>query len=221
MPIRSISFFTYRTRGSDWSAPQLGVLRFIRALKQRDLGGCGDVLVNGREPKRRLMQQNATVAFDWFAEMAVPLLREELGTLRVALVPIPNCDCTTAVLASGTSALADAVRTRAAAVIVSDVLRWRQKMPSARSGQGPRDPALLYPNLRLRPGWTPHPRPHVLVDDVVAGGGHLRACAAFLHAHGANVQLAIAAAKADWDPPDDPFQRRVEEYPDFEPERGT
>jgi hypothetical protein len=58
--------------------------------------------------------------------------------------------------------------------------------------------------------------PYVLVDDVVTSGGHLRACAAFLHNHGARVERAICAARSDHDPPDDPFGRRVDELPDFD-----
>jgi hypothetical protein len=215
MPLRTISLFTYRTKGGNWTASQLGVLKFVDALKNKELDGSADVLIKGGEPKRRLTSQNAGDAFDWFAEMVVPLLRQELATTRVVLVPIPNCDCTEDVTASRTSALATAVARRASGVLVSDVLRWRRRLPPARSGQGSRDPVSLYQNLRLRPGWGPLSRPYVLVDDVVTTGGHLRACAAFLHNHGAKVERAICAAKSDPYPPANPFRRRIDELPDF------
>jgi hypothetical protein len=215
MPLRTISLFTYRTKGGGWTASQLGVLRFVQALKKKDLDGSAEVLIKGVEPKRRLTAQNASDAFDWFAEMVVPLLREELATTRVVLVPIPDCSCTEDVTASRTSALATAVARRAGAVVVSDILRWRRRMPPSRSGQGSRDPISIYQNLRLRSGGGPVSRPYVLVDDVVTSGSHLRACAAFLHNHGASVERAICAARSDPDPPDDPFQRRIDELPDF------
>jgi hypothetical protein len=215
MPLRTISLFSYRTKGGGWTASQLGVLMFVDALKKRVLSGTADVLINGGEPQRRLGAQNAGDAFDWFAEMVVPLLREELATTRVVLVPIPDCGCTEDVVESRTSALAAAVARQAGAAIVSDILRWRRGMPSAKSGQGLRDPVSIYRNLRLRPDWGPVSRPYVLVDDVVTTGGHLRACAAFLRDHGARVERAICAAKSDQDPPADPFRRRIDELLDF------
>jgi hypothetical protein len=215
MGLRTISLFTYRTKGAGWTSEQLGVLRFVNALKRRDLDGTADVLIRAGQPKRRLEAQNASEAFDWFAEMVVPVLREELATTRVVLVPIPDCGCTEEVAESRTSALAIAVARRAGAVVVSDMLRWRRRMPSAGSGQGSRDPVSIYQNLRLRSGWSPVSRPYVLIDDVVTTGGHLRACAAFLDNHGGRVERAICAARSDQYPPDDPFQRRIDELPDF------
>src|SRR5262245_42510590 len=91
MPLRVISLFTYRRSGGGWTADQLGVLRFVRALKKRPLGGHGVVLVNAE--RRTIKPMNASSAFDWFAEMVLPLLRHELGTLRLALVPVPDSDC--------------------------------------------------------------------------------------------------------------------------------
>jgi hypothetical protein len=215
MPLRTISLFTYRTKGGGWTAAQLGVLGFVHALKKKDLEGTAHVRVKAGEATRRLAAPNASDAFDWFAEMVVPLLGEELATTKVVLVPVPDCGCTEDAIEARTSALAMAVARRASEVVVSDVLRWRRRMPPARSGQGARDPASIYRNLRLRSGWVPASRPYVLVDDVVTTGGHLRACAAFLHRHGAKVERAICAARSDPDPPDDPFGRRVDELPDF------
>jgi hypothetical protein len=221
MPLRTISLFTYRTHGGGWTAAQLGVLGFVHALKKKELEGTAHVLVKAGEAGRRLAPYNASDAFDWFAEMVVPVLRQELATTRVVLVPIPDCGCTEDVIESRTSALAIAVARRAGAVVVSDILRWRRRVPPARSGQGPRDPVSIYQNLRLRPGWGPVSRPYVLVDDVVTTGGHLRACAAFLHDHGARVERAICAARSDQDPTDDPFRRRVDELADFNMPRSV
>jgi hypothetical protein len=151
MPIRTICFYTYRSNHNrGWTDPELGVLRFVRAIKQEPLAtkpgqdDFGAVLVHGTEPKRELRQTNAADAFDWFAEMAVERIKRELGTLKVALVPIPNSACTKDVAAARTRVLADAIAKRAAAAIVADALRWTAPMVPAHSG-GPREPSLLYP----------------------------------------------------------------------------
>ena len=183
MPIRSIAFFTYRTSGGGWTQPQLGVLRFVRAIKKQTLGGDGQILINNKEPKRLLRQSNSKDAFDWFAEMAVQRIRRELGTLRVVLVPIPNCDCVQGTPSSRTRALADAIAKRTGVATVADVLRWSKKMLSAHKG-GPRAPSLLYPALRLPAAWTPSNRQYVLIDDVSTSGGHIRACAGKLRSAG-------------------------------------
>jgi hypothetical protein len=222
MPIRSVSFYTYRTSGRGWTAPQIGVLRFVRAIKKQPLaakpGGpdSGYLLVNGTEPKRLLRPKNANEAFDWYAEMATKWIRTELGTMRVVLVPIPNSDCTQLVAASRTRALADAIIEHVSAPIVADVLRWRHVMVPAHRG-GPRTPELLYPELRLKPpNWTPTVRPHVLIDDVSTSGGHIRACAALLVSRGANVALAISGAQAEQLFTGDPYGPRITDHPDFD-----
>jgi hypothetical protein len=221
MPIRSISFYTYRTSGGGWTHSQIGVLRFVRAIKNQPLSnnGSSDVgylLVNGVQPLRLLRQRNASDALDWFAEMAITSIRTELSTTRVALVPIPNSDCIQTVQVSRTKCLADAISKQVTVAAVADVLRWSEKIVPAHRG-GPRDPLLLYPKLRLRPpDWKPSSRPHVLIDDVATSGGHIRAAASFLRSLGANMPLAISGAQAEQLFRGDPYQSRVVELPDFE-----
>ena len=57
----------------------------------------------------------------------------------------------------------------------------------------------------------------VLVDDVLASGGHLRAAAAFLSDCGSNVIAAVCAGRADDTEVDDlePFKTRADVLPDF------
>src|SRR5258708_20103424 len=100
MPIRTICFYTYRSKHDrEWTGPELGVLRFVRAIKQEPLATTpgqddfGAVLVNSTEPKRELRQTNAGDAFGWFAEMAVERLERALATLNALLLPIPNSAC--------------------------------------------------------------------------------------------------------------------------------
>jgi hypothetical protein len=224
MPIRTICFYTYRSKHDrGWTDPELGVLRFVRAIKQEPLAtepgqdDFGAVLVNGTEPKRELRQANAGDAFDWFAEMAVERIQEELGTLKVALVPIPHSACTQGVAAPRTLVLAEAIVERSGTAMVVDALRWTEPMVPAHRG-GPREPSLLYPKLWLPPAWTALDRPYVLIDDVATSGGHVRACAARLKARGAKIPLAICGARAEQYFSGDPYEERVEDHDDFVPE---
>jgi hypothetical protein len=214
MSTRVVSLYTYRTRGDSWTSPQLGVLRFIRCLKHESpIGSREGILVNGRF--HTIGDENRHDAFTWFAEMSLEVLQGELGHTRVSLVPIPNCTSTVEVAECRTASLAHAIaHTSGNAAVVADILRWDERMPSARSGDGTRDALELHRHLRTRsPAVAASDRPHVLIDDVTTGGGHIRACAAFLRTLGAEVTLAICAAKSDQDPPDDPFQRRVDVLP--------
>ena len=70
-------------------------------------------------------------------------------------------------------------------------------MAKAHAADGTRDPQVLYGRLRLRDrAWPIAGQRLVLVDDVIATGGHLRAAAAFLNDCGAIVTHAICAACA-------------------------
>ena len=144
-----ISFFTYRTSGGGWTPAQVGVLRFVRAIKKQPLavrpGGpdTGYVLVNGTEPKR-LFRPNAAAVFDWFAEMAVRWIKEELGTPRIALVPVPNSDGVQHDVPARTKTLADAIAGILPNAVTVDVLRWDVEMVPAHKG-GPRSRSALSP----------------------------------------------------------------------------
>lgn len=86
-------------------------------------------------------------------------------------------------------------------------------MPSANVQGGTRNPEVLLKNLavtgRVRGATV------VLVDDVLTSGGHLQACSALLRQHGAEVEMAFCAGRADDTQPDDLFAIRVEEIPDL------
>jgi len=87
-------------------------------------------------------------------------------------------------------------------------------------GGGTRDAQYLFDRCRITGALTAAPRRRiVLVDDVVASGGHLRACAARMSAAGYRVELGIVAGRADQIQVVKPFSVRVEEVADFRPTR--
>jgi hypothetical protein len=212
LPIKTVSLFTYRTHGWNWSSAEISVLRFVRALKGESVGDRRHVLVNG--VLRSLGDENADEAFGWFGEMTIGVLEDELGTTSVVLVPVPDSVSGLGVERCRTFWLADAVRERSCAVVL-DVLRWNEPKRKAHEG-GPRAPSELLSRLRLRCPVTDLVRPFVLIDDLTTGGGHVQASAALLQSAGANVVLAVCGAQADRVPQEDPFRRRVVEWPDVE-----
>jgi hypothetical protein len=140
---------------------------------------------------------------------------------RFSIVPIPDASCAlssprpprTCAIAD---ALVDALDPGKATVL--DVLRWVRPMPTAHQAGGTRDPQELYGRLRLTLPRLPHDNANVvLVDDVLASGGHLRAADAFLSDCGANVIVAVCAGRADdTEAPDlDPFKTRIDILPDL------
>jgi hypothetical protein len=198
MPLTVYSCVTYvptfsrlRTQ-EDWAA-----LHFVKAIKGTPLDGYGSIRLPCGDMVRvdRHTAQDAPLWFAAFAVSAVPWR----DVLPCGFVPIPDAACSlapdrpprTLLLAE---ALASGLGADTAAV---DILRWVRPMAPAHTADGSRDPQVLYGRLRLRSA-----RSHfrhlrlVLVDDVFVTGAHLRAAAAFLRDSGADVSLAICAARA-------------------------
>ena len=216
--IRAVTFFSYRSyvspyKAQPWTDAELGVLRFVRAIKARPVGGSSPIVVRGA--LCHISKDTAGKALGWFAEMAVDMLEHYLETTRVVLVPIPDADCTLSGMASRTARLSEAVAQRCEAAS-HDLLRWTKKMSPASQG-GPRSAQMLYPYLRVRRGFAPMNRPYVLIDDVCTTGGHVRACAARLKEWGdIDVILAIAGAQTQQEPVD-PYAATDQEHAPYLP----
>lgn len=197
MPLQVTTFCTYRTtRKRPWSDRDYAASKFIKALKERPVNGWAYVPV-GKEHVR-LDAANAADAPDIFARQATCGVKwDELGALT--LVPIPNSSCAiNSPDPPRTLKMANALarRIESAEAIVADPLRWREVMSAAHVAGGTRDPVHLFARLRLREAIRPDRRV-VLIDDVIATGGHMRAAAAFLESQGAAIAGAICAGRAD------------------------
>lgn len=226
MPLIAISFAQYLIHDSlqKWRPEDHNALKFVKAIKGETLNGYANVPVRGRN--RRLNNSNQAKAAAWFGEMAgdylVDVVRLNPKAL-IGLVPLPSSDAVRGTTFTRFPAreLATALAEQLAQlgirnVKVADVLRWTEPMLSARKGGGPREPVLLYPKLTLI-GKVAGFNYHLLIDDVLTSGGHLRACAAVLRKNGAEVPFAICAGRTRYVAEDDPFASSKEELPDFVP----
>jgi|ERR1700722_1237284 len=214
MAVTVISFATYLTRDeSPWRSDDYNALKFIQAIKGEPINKWAWVPVGGIS--RRLDQDNADDALEWFGELAADYLNGKKLVRPVFLVPIPNSPCTAA---NGkvprTARLAKAIADRMQNVTVLDCLRWKKVMPSARKG-GSRDPQVLYENMTIK-GDVSKGRV-VLVDDVSTTGAHLQAAAAKIVNEGGKCVLAICAGRTVLCPEEEPFSVLEQKLQDFVP----
>jgi hypothetical protein len=220
MPIQVVSCCTYTTQYRDRTEPEWAALQFVRAIKGKTLRGHVDVPLPGRRVER-LDHSTAMHATAWFADIVAHGHTWDSFD-PVTLVPLPDSGCALgSAAAPKTLILAQALQ----AVLtdgtarVLDVLRWAEAIPPAHCAGGTRDPQELYSLLRLTVRRLPSTLPPiVLVDDVIASGGHLRAAAAFLTDCGASIQLAACAGRVlgDSEVCDRPFRFRTDCLPDFQ-----
>jgi len=219
MPLTVFSCCTYSTLRRQRTQEQWAALHFVKAIKGLPLKGYAYVPLPEGD-RAYLDHDTSSLAASWFGRMAAARLTwDRIG--RFSAVPVPDAACgVSAARAPRVLPLADAL-VRALApgrATVLDVLRWVKPMPTAHQAGGTRDPQELYGRLRLALPTLPQDGANVvLVDDVLASGGHLRAAAAFLNDCGANVIAAVCAGRADHTEAGDiePFKTRTDVLPDF------
>jgi len=206
-----------------WRNDDFHANKFTKAVKGESFKGYALVPVRGT--RLRLATANRADAVVWFGQMAADYLVNEVRLNPKAsfgLVPIPSTDAVEGLSFQRfpprdlANALAKELAKQGIRKIkVFDVLRWTEKMESARKG-GPREPSILYPRLKLV-GKVIGVNHCILVDDVCTSGGHLQTAAARLRKDGANVPLAVCAARTRQFAVDDPFAASSEELEDYMP----
>jgi hypothetical protein len=197
MPLTVCSCVTYCPAFGAKTQDYWTALHFVNAIKGTPLAGHAQLRLPSGDTVS-IHRDSAAAAPEWFAQFAVNALPWR-DFLPCGLIAIPDSACDrhsadpprTFALAE---ALASQVGPDTAAV---DLFRWVRPMPKAHVADGSRDPQVLFGRLRLRDRmWPIAGQRFVLVDDVIATGGHVRAAAAFLTDCGAVVTHAICAARA-------------------------
>jgi hypothetical protein len=210
-----VSFSTYRTSLGEWRGVDHDARDFVHAVKGRHIDHYSSLKVGGGW--HRFDNLNRDAVLSWFGQM----VRDYLGKCPVeepfALVPVPSSRADVAFRGENrTTTIALAVAKACGdGVSVADVLRFDRPRRSACVYRGTRDPVKIFQWLRLV-GSIAGQRV-VLIDDVMASGGHLRASAAKLLVEGraSSVDVAICAGRADEACVVDPFAIRYDELPDL------
>jgi hypothetical protein len=205
--------FGARTQDA-WTA-----LHFVNAIKGTPLGGYAQLQLPSGD-NVRIDRTTADQAATWFAQFVVNTVPwRDFVPCGVVAIPDSGCSlssaCTPRAFALA-EALASAIGPDAVPI---DLLRWVRPMAKAHTADGTRDPQVLYGRLRLKDRtWPVGGQRLVLVDDVIATGGHIRAAAAFLNDCGALVTHAICAARANdaVNPGESPLGPSVLVLPDFQ-----
>lgn len=181
---------SYAESGEGWNNLDWDAFKLVKALKGKPINGYATVRrLSGQSV--RITADNTGPAFEVFGEWGARTVQDH-GPARGLIVPVPAADCLALSQDPKGRRLADAIAIGLPTFQVVDALHWDVEHPKASEG-GPRDFATLFGNLRVHTGLRPS---HVvLVDDVMTGGGHLRACAEGLRAFGHQVELAICAAR--------------------------
>lgn len=194
-------------------------VKVVKAVKGAEVKGYAHMPVLGRE--RRFDSRNAASVFVWLGEWGAHQLEEREREVRWTAVPIPNSDAVKDSDETGPAhklALAMAEKITGGVVMVADVFRWRTRLGKTHLGNGSRDPATLYPVLRMTQSLTARKRV-VLVDDVMTTGGHLRAAAARLRSEDCYPVLALCVGRNTDDLPQNAFTMITEELEDFVPKK--
>jgi len=221
MPLEVICLCTYLVTENYglWRPQDHNASKFVKALKGETLNGYAYVPVLGVQ--RHLDNSNLDESIVWFGDLVASYMQQHGMNPPFVLVPVPNSSSTTKDSSSRprTRKLARAIAAKIGqGTTVADCLRWKQNLGSARKGTGvaTRDAATLYSNLAVIEK-IDGSNPYILIDDAIASGGHLQACAAMLAKRGATVVSAFCGGRTVHEPPDSAFAPLREELADYIP----
>lgn len=214
MPLEVICFCSYLVTNdhSVWRSQDHIATKFVKALKGEQLKGYAYVPVLGA--RQYLGNGNLDDSIEWFGDMVAHYMQENGLEPPFVLVPVPNSGNTRKSPKPRTFKLAKAIAEKIGNTEIADCLRWKEDLGSARKGGGTRDAGILYRNLVVTEELD-ESLPHILIDDALASGGHLQACAAKLESEGATVAMAFCGGDTVHEPPPlafDIFRRELDDY---------
>jgi hypothetical protein len=185
-------------RGSDYNATHV-----VKAVKGLVLNANAYtwVTIGGRNVK--IVEANKDRAMDWFAEW-VALRINALGSHRKIIIPIPSSKST---LQSPPTFRTAVIAQKIAALCTNTLpfpsLRFEAERPNSRKEGGSRSTATLYQALQLSAKLPAGQL--ILLDDVLTGGGHLRAAAWKVEDAGGKVEQAFCCGRSLETQVEDPF----------------
>lgn len=175
-----------------WTQQWWDAHQFIKAVKEGAVNGYFHV--PGPTGNTKINKNNVGEARRLFGRWLLDSLAQNAPGKQVALIPIPASDA----VVGGTEPYRHTVAlTQSLAGAnhnheIHDILRFTEVMEKASHG-GPRKKGAVYCKLDVR-GALPA-RPVVIVDDVLTGGGHMRACKRILEEQGGEVLFGIVCGR--------------------------
>lgn len=150
----------------------------------------------------KIVEANKDRAVDWYAEWATEYVGGLQGTK--VLVPVPSSKSTPETGADfRTAIIANKIAAGCTNTIVAPLLRFKKPRLNSREEGGSRDPDVLYSEMVLTgslPAGT-----IILVDDVLTGGGHLKASSWVIDDSGRSVHSAVCCGRTEDAQLPDPF----------------
>jgi len=204
MPLTVLSMAQYLTRDvADMRKVDYDATLLVKAVKGLPLNpnSYSWVSIDGRQVK--ITEATKDQAMDWFAKWAADYINS-LGKHRKVIVPVPSSKTTRKSPPTfRTAEIAQKIVARSINPRLFPSLRFKKEMPNSREEGGTREAHELYPEMVLLEQLPDGEL--ILLDDVLTGGGHLRAAAWKLEDSGGQIETAICCGRSLEEQLENPF----------------
>jgi hypothetical protein len=203
MPLIVVCRAQYLTRSVAMRPIDYDATHLVKAVKGLPLNAKAYSVVKIGGRNVRIVEANKDSAMDWFAEWAADLVNA-LGSHRKIIVPIPASKTTPrSEPRFRTALLAQKIAARSKNTLPFPSLRFAAERLNSREEGGSRSAIDIYQALQLT---APLPGGQlILLDDVLTGGGHLKAAAWKLEDAGGKVEHALCCGRSLEEQIDNPF----------------